>query len=152
MGTTIETSNKDRLEKAWQALQAAEQLQEDRLKFGLDHVNLYVEDVESDWLESWGKYRENVLPSGVKLGEWFQERFEPGWQALEEIFCAEDNNLALVFRTAGVKRAKWLDLGHRNSDRIVALIVTVKEESPGETGVLVQVYPTGDRLDLPEGL
>ncbi len=55
MGTTIQTSSKDRLEKAWQALQAAQDLQENRIRFGLEHVNLYVEDVEGDWLETWGE-------------------------------------------------------------------------------------------------
>ena len=51
-------SDKERLEKVWQALQAAQKLQSDRLTFGLDHVNLYVEDVEGDWLERWGEDEE----------------------------------------------------------------------------------------------
>ncbi|HEY9836933.1 MAG TPA: DUF1822 family protein, partial [Vampirovibrionales bacterium] len=88
----------------------------------------------------------------VNLGKWFQERFEPGWQAIDEVFCPEEDSLALIRETAGVKRAKTLQLGYENSQRPIALIVTIKAESHGETGVLVQVYPTGDRPQLPPGL
>jgi hypothetical protein len=45
MKTASGMSSEDRLEKVWQSLRAAQQLQEDRLTFGLDHVELYVEDV-----------------------------------------------------------------------------------------------------------
>ncbi len=150
MGTTIQTSSKDRLEKAWQALQSAQDLQDDRLRFGLDHVNLYVEDVDSDWIEAWGETQEWQNP--INLGKWFQERFEPGWQAIDEVFCPQEDSMALILETAGVKRAKTLQLGHHNRDCPIALIVTIKAESHGETGVLVQVYPTGDHTELPPGL
>jgi hypothetical protein len=55
-------SDKERLEKVWQSLQAAQKLQSDRLTVGLDHVNLYVEDVEGDWLERWGEDEEENDP------------------------------------------------------------------------------------------
>jgi len=56
--SSITFSDKERLEKVWQSLQAAQKLQNDRLTFGLDHVKLYVEDVEGDWLERWGEDEE----------------------------------------------------------------------------------------------
>jgi len=58
-GTTL--SNKERLEKVWQAFQAAQKLQEDRLAWGINHVNLYVENVDGDWLENWGEEEEGEL-------------------------------------------------------------------------------------------
>ncbi len=54
MGTVTNTPRQDRVAKALQSLRAAQKLQDDRLNFGIDHINLYVEDVEGDWLERWG--------------------------------------------------------------------------------------------------
>ncbi len=62
MVTTSKTlSNKERLEKVWQAFQAAQKLQEDRLAWGISHVDLYVENVNGDWLENWGEEDEEEL-------------------------------------------------------------------------------------------
>ncbi|MGB3514606.1 MAG: hypothetical protein WBA93_36430 [Microcoleaceae cyanobacterium] len=58
--TSTTLSNQERLEKVWQALQAAQQLQEDRLSWGINHVNLYVENVDGDWLENWGEEEEEL--------------------------------------------------------------------------------------------
>ncbi|MDF0556023.1 hypothetical protein [Kamptonema sp. UHCC 0994] len=44
-----------------QAVEKAQKLQDDRIKFGIDHVKLYVEDVEGDWLEKWDDDEENLL-------------------------------------------------------------------------------------------
>ena len=60
--TSTTLSDKERLEKVWQAFQAAQQLQEDRLAWGINHVNLYVENVDGDWLENWGEEEEEELP------------------------------------------------------------------------------------------
>ncbi len=59
--TSTTLSDKERLEKVWQAFQAAQQLQEDRLAWGINHVNLYVENVDGDWLENWGEEEEEEL-------------------------------------------------------------------------------------------
>ncbi len=63
--TSATLSNQERLEKVLQAFQAAQQLQEDRLTWGVNHVNLYVENVDGDWLEKWGEEEEEEL--GEKL-------------------------------------------------------------------------------------
>lgn len=47
------TDREERLEKFLQAVEEAQKLQDDLLKYGLDAVHLYVEDVEGDWLEKW---------------------------------------------------------------------------------------------------
>jgi len=113
--TTSNLSNKDRLERIWHLLQDAEKLQQERINSGFDYVNLYVEDVESDWLENWG---EDVTELPVRLRQWFHNVFEPDWHSIEEIFDPAATKISL--QTAGVKRAKLIDLESQ-----VALIVTL---------------------------
>lgn len=143
--TNSNLSNKDRLEKIWHLLQDAEKLQEERIKSGFDYVNLYVEDVESDWLENWG---EDATELPVRLRQWFHGVFEPDWHSLEEIFTttktAAETQIAL--QTAGVKRAKLISLTSP-----VALIVSLKQESATKTSILLQVHGT-ERHYLPEDL
>ncbi|MCL1468153.1 DUF1822 family protein [Argonema galeatum] len=146
MSTISNTSNADRLEKVWLALQAAQKLQDDRLTFGLDHVDMYVEDVEGDWLEQWGE------DERVNLRQWLENIFVAGWQTVEEILGIEERDLAFVFRTAGIKRAKLIDLGMRLDGRDVALIVTIKPEEEQKIGVLLQVRSISEESYLPENL
>ncbi|NET14321.1 MAG: hypothetical protein F6K08_16545 [Okeania sp. SIO1H6] len=40
--------------------QEAQKLQEDRLTWGINHVNLYVENIDGDWLEKWGENEEEL--------------------------------------------------------------------------------------------
>ncbi len=49
-----QTNNSAQLEDLTAALAAARNMQQDWLNYGLNFVHIYVEDVESDWLESWG--------------------------------------------------------------------------------------------------
>ncbi|MGD1714077.1 hypothetical protein [Hydrocoleum sp. CS-953] len=65
--TSTTLSDKERLEKVWQAFQAAQQLQEDRLAWGINHVNLYVENVDGDWLENWGEEEEEELTEKLAI-------------------------------------------------------------------------------------
>jgi hypothetical protein len=44
----------ERLSKFFHAVEEAQKFQDDLLKYGLEAVHLYVEDVEGDWLERWG--------------------------------------------------------------------------------------------------
>lgn len=55
MGKEIPTDRQERLEKFIKAVEAAQKLQDDFLKYGLACVDLYVEDVDGDWLERWGE-------------------------------------------------------------------------------------------------
>lgn len=136
------TNNKDRLERIWHLLEDAEQLQQQRITSGFDYVNLYVEDVESDWLENWG---EEIPQLPVRLRQWFHDVFDADWQSIEEIFGSEETSIAL--KTAGVKRAKWVDL-----EQPVALIVTLKQESAEKTSILLQVHSLNPEMYLPENL
>lgn len=152
MNKTLEHTNKDRLERAWQALESAQRLQDDRITYRLDHVNLYIEDVEGEWLETWGKEPGESPKKPMNVERWDRSIFEPEWQALEEFFCPEEHCWELVFKTAGVKGVKFVGLGDEAPDRALALVVTIEAQSERQMGVLVQLYSSGDRLSLPDGL
>ena len=139
--SNLNHKDKDRLERIWNLLQDAEKLQQERITAGFDYVNLYVEDVESDWLENWGE--ESPEPP-VRLRQWFHDVFETDWQSIEAIFSTEDNSIAL--KTAEVKRSKWIDL-----EQPVALSVTLEKESSNQTSILVEVHSTESQY-LPENM
>ncbi|MDF5718676.1 MAG: hypothetical protein PUP93_33615 [Rhizonema sp. NSF051] len=50
-----QSARQERVEKFIQHLEQARQLQRDWMNYGLECVDLYVEDVEEDWLELWGE-------------------------------------------------------------------------------------------------
>jgi hypothetical protein len=152
MKTASDTSSEDRLEKVWQSLRAAQQLQEDRLTFGLDHVDLYVEDVGGDWLERWGKDEDELGEALVNLGEWFQQLFAAGWQSVEELLGAGESCLAFEFRSGDINRAKLINLETRTDIYTAAIVVILRPKTDNTTDILLQVYPTGTATYLPEGL
>jgi hypothetical protein len=55
------TDYQERLETFVQHLEEARQLQRDWMTYGINCVDLYVEDVDGDWLEKWGKEDEQPL-------------------------------------------------------------------------------------------
>ena len=48
------TERQKRLEQFLQHLESARQLEDDIRKYGLEAADLYFEDIDSDWLETWG--------------------------------------------------------------------------------------------------
>ncbi len=55
MGNQQEThSYENKIDQFAEALETARQMQQNWLTYGLDFVNFYVEDVDGDWLETWG--------------------------------------------------------------------------------------------------
>lgn len=58
MLTERKNYNQEKSSKVLTAVEKAQKVQDDRIEFGLDHVNLYVEDVEGDWLETWDEDEE----------------------------------------------------------------------------------------------
>lgn len=48
------TERQKRLEQFLQHLEAARQLEDDIRKYGLEAADLYFEDIDGDWLETWG--------------------------------------------------------------------------------------------------
>lgn len=50
----ITKESQKRLEQFLQHLESARQLEDDIRKYGLEAADLYFEDIDSDWLETWG--------------------------------------------------------------------------------------------------
>jgi hypothetical protein len=46
-------SQSKKVDSALETLKANRRYQQDKLTLGLDRVELYVEDVEGDWLDNW---------------------------------------------------------------------------------------------------
>ncbi|MEC4984011.1 MAG: hypothetical protein SAJ37_20375 [Oscillatoria sp. PMC 1068.18] len=57
-------STKVRLEKLFEAVESARQMQQDWLELGLDFVQIYVDDVDSDWLDCWCEEENNFSNQG----------------------------------------------------------------------------------------
>ena len=55
-----------------EALAAARQMQQDWLEYGVDFVDLYVEDVDGDWLEEWNE--DELAGNGSASGSGLSER------------------------------------------------------------------------------
>ncbi len=81
------TGCQERLEDFLQAVESAQQLQNDIIKYGFEAAHFYIEDLDGDWLEKWSEdeeeqniteYITNFLESGdpvaVKLWERLAEK------------------------------------------------------------------------------
>ncbi|HBE19527.1 MAG TPA: hypothetical protein DEG17_01255 [Cyanobacteria bacterium UBA11149] len=51
----IQLNRQEKLAKFIQHLEESRQLQQDWIDYGLECVDIYVEDVDGDWLEKWGE-------------------------------------------------------------------------------------------------
>lgn len=51
----IQLGRQEKLAKFIQHLEESRQLQQDWMNYGLECVDIYVEDVDGDWLERWGE-------------------------------------------------------------------------------------------------
>lgn len=96
------------------------------------------------------------------LSQWLENIFEPGWQALTELFTSERVNLGYArsselletdtrYSTTSISRFKQIDLGMKLESRPIALIVKVTPLTEEEIEVRVQVRPMG-QIYLPQGI
>jgi hypothetical protein len=110
---------------------------------------LYQQRLQSNFADS-------PLKSSVNLTQWFQDIFEQGWQPIEALFASRSSNLAFAYRnrtlTSDISRGRLIDLGMQLAGHAIALIVTLKQENEQTTGILLRIYPMGDRTLLPRGL
>jgi hypothetical protein len=54
-----QSDRQQRLNKFLQAVEAAQKSQGDIMKYGLEAAHLYCDDVDGDWLETWGEDEED---------------------------------------------------------------------------------------------
>lgn len=87
----------------------------------------------------------------VNLGQWLEDIFEAGWQAVETLL-GEPTELAFNYRSASldVKRCKQIELA--TADHSVALIVTLTGASKQDMDISVEVQPTNGQTYLPANL
>lgn len=69
------------------------------------------------------------------------------WTAVESLW-----QIAPDCPAAGVRRAKLFQLGQQPTSETVALTVALVEKPADNIGILLRVYPTGDKLCLPTDL
>ncbi|MEH1830770.1 MAG: hypothetical protein V7L29_01460 [Nostoc sp.] len=50
-----QSNRQQRLDNFLQAVETAQKLQDDIMKYGLEAAHLYCNDVDGDWLETWGE-------------------------------------------------------------------------------------------------
>jgi Protein of unknown function (DUF1822) len=82
------------------------------------------------------------------LGQWFENRFEAGWQTIHQAIAP---HLIGAFMVNQVKRAKLLDLTVELLNYQVALMITLGKTEDSTT-VQASLYPTGEQTALPPNL
>lgn len=90
-----ETDPQERLAKFIQHLEAGRKLQHDWMNYGLECVDIYVEDVNGDWLERWGEDEDEdeleiAAPSNTLANGELRE--------LVRAFLESDDAVAVKFR------------------------------------------------------
>ncbi|GET44334.1 DUF1822 family protein [Microseira wollei] len=94
----------------------------------------------------------------IQLSQWLENIFEIGWQSIETILGAEQQNLAFSLRSnshslnSSIKRAKLIDLGLQLGNRSLALLVAITPETEQKVGILVQLHPMEGETYLPPNL
>ncbi|MBO3459592.1 DUF1822 family protein [Aetokthonos hydrillicola Thurmond2011] len=98
----------------------------------------------------------NKIRPAITLSQWFENVFEKGWEALETILTTEPTEAVFNFRSCPqaevqeVKRCKLIELG--NSERLVAMIITLTSELEEVIHIVVQVQPPDTQTYLPDNL
>jgi hypothetical protein len=102
--------------------------------------------------------RETLGKVLVNLRKWWDGVFEEGWQSTEFVGTKISNNLTWGYvrsrkesNNFTISQTKLFDFGLLLQNKILALIVNLKQEENGEQGVLVQVLPHQEEY-LPSGL
>ncbi|MBD2387872.1 DUF1822 family protein [Cylindrospermum sp. FACHB-282] len=94
----------------------------------------------------------------VNLSQWFAGIFDQGWQTVESLWDMPDIIPAYAFRWRATvekntpNRAKLIDWGLKSYNQPVILKVEISPEVNQQTGILLNLWPTGNQIHLPQGL
>ncbi|MCP2730185.1 DUF1822 family protein, partial [Limnofasciculus baicalensis] len=83
----------------------------------------------------------------VDLSKWWQNIFDRGWQAVEELLPPQ--TIGLAYRNMEVRRAKLIELVTNKNIHQLTLIFTLKLENPEELGIHLLLLPFGKENQLP---
>ncbi len=86
----------------------------------------------------------------INLGRWFDNVFEAGWQAAQDILAPQ--TLTPAFWGTSVKGAKFIDLKVNLVECKVILVISLMHEDQLQVAVRLQVYPQEQNLYLPADL
>ena len=158
--------NSGKLDLLLSSLQKVKKMQADRLNLGSDYIDLYIDNVEGDWLENWGQQAtaaqnlsQHLTDSGqTNLGEWLEDEAIAEWQKVEDIFTsftkqklgASSSNVAS--KTRLVERCKRIDLGKVAKARTIVLIVSLRPQSDSTLDIEIALRPLPPDTELPQGL
>lgn len=139
-------------------LEGAREIQQDWLEYGLNFVDLYIDDVEGDWLESWGEETTTSESFQVNTRQWLEGIFEQGWRSLQSLF--DDYQLSYVpamtreLETEGeqVKAVKPLHFDTTPIPKVLALLVVRLPLEDGRVRTEIKLHPMGKKGMLPQGL
>lgn len=139
-------------------LEGARQIQQDWLEHGLNFVDLYIDDVEGDWLETWGEETVTSESSQVNTRQWLEGVFEQGWRTLESLF--NDYQLSAVptmsqesdSEREQVKAAKPLHFDATPIPKVFALLVVRLPLEDGRVKTEIKLHPMGKKGILPQGV
>ena len=99
----------------------------------------------------------------VKLSQWLEQIFAPGWQAVEEIllpkrvafrfrYTDHSNKSAADSPDEGISRVKLINFGIEPTSTEVALMVRLLPTTESQIDISVKLSPTGNDTHLPPGL
>jgi len=142
----MKTTNQNPLENFNQALLKARQMQDNWLQYGVNFVDLYIEDVESDWLETWGddeEENETLSQIWVNTSQWLGGIFNDGWQSLESLLTENQLSFAPTLRSQQdiikskeIKACKLINIGNNQ----IALVISCEEVEGEKLAVVIQLY------------
>jgi hypothetical protein len=154
----MNTTTQNPLENFNQALLKARQMQDNWLQYGVNFVDLYIEDVESDWLETWGddeEENETLSQIWINTSQWLGGIFNDGWQSLESLLQEKKLSFAPTLRSQQdiikskeIKACKVINIDNYS----MALVISCEEVERGKLAVVIQLHSLTENSFLPTNL